>query len=301
MAGMIGRYRTSILAALAIGAGLHVPASANLLSTDGLTPLSSTPPAAPAPVVATIDGEEIRSDDVDLEIPDLNALDGTDRGLLARRALQQIIDRRMLIRALGGPTMRVDPTLSAAARRRQELGFLFTCFKQRAATAPPLTDAEVTAFVTRHPNAFESRRFYRVDQLRLRLAQADLPKLHVLEPDHSLDAVITHLGGLGIAFERTQAVLDTADLSPEIAGEIPALPSGEPFVLRKPGYVMIYAVLGRDPVRETPEQTHRRAVEGARKEREFALFEERIKAESARAKITYQSGYEPQPAASSNP
>jgi hypothetical protein len=252
-------------------------------------------------VVATIDGDEIRLDDVELEIPSLHAWEGADKNLVNRRALQEIVDRRLLIRSLGDPSMRVNGALPAPERRKQELGFLLTCFKRRAASVPPPPVAQINDYVVRHPNAFADRRIYRVDQLVLHATLADVPRLRVIEEDHTLEAVIAHLNGLGIAFDRTRALLDTADVSLERAKEIDALPPGEPFLMRKGGFEMVYVVMGREPIDETLPEARRRAVFAAAKERDFALFDALTEKERARAKITYASGFEPPPPSSLKP
>jgi len=265
-------------------------------------PISVSPapgPGTAAPsssaVVATIDGEEIRADDVDLEIALLHAPSRADKAIVARRALQNIVQQRLLIRAIGDPGMRVDPALPASARRDQEAGFLFTCFRRRALSVPPPSDAEADAYAARHPNEFASRHIYRVGQLRLKGIAADMPQLSAIADDHTLDAVAAHLGTLGLPFERGIGALDTADVPADLVTEIQRLPGGEPFVLPKGDDTMIYAVMGREDVNEPPRDTHRRAVEGARKERDFAFFAARVAEERARAKISYAPGFEPLP------
>lgn len=69
-------------------------------------------------------------------------------------------------------------------------------------------------------------------------------KLGILEPDHDMEAVIAHLRGLGIAFERSPVVLDLAKLPPDLAKLIKGLPKGEPFVLPTGRTITINVVVG---------------------------------------------------------
>ena len=69
-------------------------------------------------------------------------------------------------------------------------------------------------------------------------------KLDIIKPDHNMDAVIRHLLGLGIAFERNQVTLDLAALPPALAKQIMTLPKGEPFVLLIGGKMTINVVIG---------------------------------------------------------
>lgn len=87
-------------------------------------------------------------------------------------------------------------------------------------------------------------RSVRLDQLRFEVTPEMAKKLDIIKPDHNMDAVIRHLLGLGIAFERNQVTLDLAALPPALAKQIMTLPKGEPFVLLIGGKMTINVVIG---------------------------------------------------------
>lgn len=69
-------------------------------------------------------------------------------------------------------------------------------------------------------------------------------RLGIIQPDHSMDAVISHLRQLGIVFERHQTTIDTAALPPDLVKAIKALPKGEPFVLPQADEITVNVLIG---------------------------------------------------------
>ena len=83
----------------------------------------------------------------------------------------------------------------------------------------------------------------RLDQIRFEGGPDMVKKLEILKPDHDMNAVIRHLLGLGITFERSPVGVDLAKVPPDLAKAIKALPKGEPFVLPEPGKITINVVI----------------------------------------------------------
>ena len=83
-----------------------------------------------------------------------------------------------------------------------------------------------------------------LDQVRV---THDVPeaKLDALQPDHSLDAVIKTLTGLGITFKRVPVKIFADRLPPKLKEALLALPQGEPFVLPDEDFWTISVIVGR--------------------------------------------------------
>ena len=75
----------------------------------------------------------------------------------------------------------------------------------------------------------------------------DVPeaKLDALQPDHSLEAVIKTLSGMGIAYKRVHVKIFADRLPPKLKEALLALPKGEPFVLPDPDFWAISVLLAR--------------------------------------------------------
>jgi hypothetical protein len=83
----------------------------------------------------------------------------------------------------------------------------------------------------------------RLDQIRVEGGPEMAKKLEILKPDHDMNAVIRHLLGLGITFERSPVGIDLAMVPPDLANAIKALPKGEPFLLPQGGKITINVVI----------------------------------------------------------
>ena len=83
-----------------------------------------------------------------------------------------------------------------------------------------------------------------LDQIQIPL---DVPeaRLDALQPDHSLDAVVKTLTGLGIAFKRVHIRILADRLPPKLKEALLALPKGEPFVLPDPDFWAVSVIVGR--------------------------------------------------------
>lgn len=83
-----------------------------------------------------------------------------------------------------------------------------------------------------------------LDQVRV---AKDVPeaKLNALQPDHSLDAVIKTLSGMGIAYKRVHARILADKLPPKLKEALLALPQGEPFVMPDEDFWSISVILAR--------------------------------------------------------
>ena len=108
-----------------------------------------------------------------------------------------------------------------------------------------------------------------------------------------MDAVATTLKGLGIAFERVSATLDSSQLPPAVLVRIEALPAGEPFIVPDGGVVSVSVVNERLPAPLVGTAARPIAVQMIRNEELAKNLELRFKVKKAAVKIEYQSGFEP--------
>jgi hypothetical protein len=159
------------------------------------------------------------------------------------------------------------------------------------AAVPAPTEAQIGAFIAAHPNVFDKRRHLMLDQIRFQPDPAVIPKLSIIQPDHTLDAVAAHLDGLGVKYERGPAELDTAQLPTDLVKLIDGLPAGEPFVLPQAGGMMINAITGNELDPPDPAQAREIAIADWRRQQFITLITDRLKALRASAKITYADGF----------
>jgi len=115
----------------------------------------------------------------------------------------------------------------------------------KAASTPGSSADPSSALPAANDKASPQPEPVRLDQVRFEASPEIVKKLGILEPDHNMEAVIRHLLGLGIAFERSPVVFNLAALPPDLAKAIRNLPKGEPFILPTSGKITVNVMIGR--------------------------------------------------------
>lgn len=248
-------------------------------------------------VAANVNGDEVTLQELNTEIQADNVPQGVDKQVAQRQALQRIIDRKLLLDAAREKKIDKSPEYQSQKQRADELLLAQTYAKQQLAVIPVPTDAQISKFMTEHPNVFGNREILQLDQIRFRPGPSDLKKLSAIKSDHNLDTVAQHLNGLGIKFERGKTGLDTAQAPTDLIKAINALPPGEPFVLPTNGIITVNAVIGRQSAPVDPVQARQAAVGAWRQEQFTKLITDQLKQLRDKGKITYQSGFAPPPPA----
>lgn len=241
-------------------------------------------------VAARVGGEKITNAQLDTELRLAGARNPADPKL-RRAALEEIIARKLLAQAARADKLDKAPAsiaLKAAAIETFEAGLTR---RNLMLAVPEPTKAEITAFVREHPQMFERRTGYLIDQLSVP-AQRSPELIEALKPAKTLEEVEATLKERKIDYRRSLQSLDTLRGEPRLSAAIEKLPPGEPFVLPEAAGFTV------NRVREARVQP----LTGARAEavaRELLLSQRRSKAlrehlDKLKAeKVTYGEGFEP--------
>ena len=247
-------------------------------------------------VAATINGEEITLQELNTEIQANNVPQGADKQAAQRQALQNIIDRKLLLDAAREKKIDKSPEYQSQKQRADELLLAQTYAKQQLAVIPVPTNADISKFMGEHPNVFGNREILQLDQIRFRpTSPSEWERVYAaIKPDRNMDTVAQHLTGLGIKFERGKNGLDTAQLPTDIAKQIESRAPGDPFILPSNGGILtVNAVTGHQPAQIDPVEARQAAVGAWRQEQFTKLITDQLKQMRNSAKITYQSGFAP--------
>lgn len=244
-------------------------------------------------VAATVNGDEITLQELNTEIQASNVPAGMDKQAVQREALQNIINRKLLLGAAHDKKIDKSPEFLSQKQRTDELLLAETYARQQLAAVPVPTDNDINKFMAEHPNAFSDREMLQLDQIRFRPGANDAKTLNAIRPDHTLDQVAQHLTALGIKFDRGKAGLDTSQVPTDMIKNIEAAPPGEPIVLQGNGFITINVVTGHQPIPTDPAQARQAAVAAWRQQQFTKLIGDQLKQLRNSAKINYQSGFAP--------
>ena len=244
-------------------------------------------------VAATVNGDEVTLQELNTEIQASNLPQGVDKQLAQREVLQRIIDRKLIMAAARDKKIDKSPEFQSQKQRTDEMLLAQAYAKQQQALVPVPTDADISKFMSEHPNAFGNRELLQLDQLQFRPNPGDIKKLDVLKADHNLDAVAAHLTALGIKFRRVKAGLDTAQVPTDMIKAINALAPGEPFMVPTNGIITVNTVIGHQTAPGDPADMRQQAVAAWRNQQFGKLISDKLKELRDSAKITYQTGFAP--------
>jgi EpsD family peptidyl-prolyl cis-trans isomerase len=256
--------------------------------------LSACQKKAEGQVVAIVNGEEITLTELNAEIAELNLPASADKNLVRSRVLQRMVDRRLLVQAAKEAGLDRDPTYLTQERRMQEQ-LLVSMYGKKAMDTIKVPDAiALDRYISTHAGAFAGRTRFKLDQLLIDIP-SDPKRLRELESAHTLAEVATRLTAMGIAFQRGTGTLDSATIAPQVLERIKALPPGEPFIVPNAGKLVINAITAAEPISVSTEQSRQLAAQAMRNEELNKIGEQRLSEAKTKAKIEYQTGFEPKP------
>lgn len=251
-------------------------------------------------VAAVVNGDEITLQEVNAELGGAKVPEGAEKEKARNIIIQRLIDKKLLEQQAKTTGLDRDPDYLIRQRQLNQ-ALLLEFYAKRAQDTLRVPDQAATAkFIADHPTNFGGRTIFTVDQLRFPPV-TDASVIAQLKDMHSLDAVATYLGSKGIKFERGGNKIDSAQVPAPMMQQIIALPAGEPFIVPTPQGVVASVIVGRETAPLPPAQAQPLAVQMMRSQALDAVIQQRLKDARDKAKITYQSGFGPAPAASASP
>ena len=241
-------------------------------------------------VVAVVNGDEVTMQELNAELGNAQLPEGAARDEIRNRALDNIVNRRLL--AGLAKEQGIDDSPEFIVRRRQlEEALLVQMLAQQ--TARPMkqpTSQEVSEFVARNPQVFANRAILTVDQVRFP-NPANQDYLKALEPAKSMAEVVTTLNRLGIRFERGTTRIDTATMQREMFNRISAIGSSEPFVIPGPAGVAVSQIVSSQSAPLPANQVTPTATRMIQRVNLSNELNNMVKAAKAESGIDYQPGF----------
>lgn len=243
-------------------------------------------------VVAVVNGEEISLSELNGELQ--SAPQGGDKNVIRAAALQNLINRKLLVQQARDRGIDKDPDFLQRERRMDDQVMIEMLGAQVTKNVPVPSAGDIDKFIRDNPQMFADRSIYNLEQIIFPIP-ADRNQLKSLEADHTLDAVGARLNQMKIPFQRQQGKLDTAATPPDLLKQVNALPSGEPFVIASGGNVVVSVVVGKAPAPIAGEDARKVAAEMLRRQSVTDLAQKQLKQARDSAKIEYQPGFAPKP------
>lgn len=242
--------------------------------------------AKPGQALASVNGEEITVLQLNEEMQRAG-VPAAQQQVASKQLLQALIDRELLESEAAKEKLDRDPKVMQAIERARSLIIAQAYMQKTVGETGRPTQSEIEEYFNQHPQFFADRRQFAMDQLVLP-ASAVTPELRAAaDKAKSLEEVAAYLDSRQVAYGRAQVTRSTADLKPELASKLLAMPKGQLFLVQEGQRAMLIAI---DSVRAAPVALDIAAPQIAqylanRKNKELAQAE--IQRLRASAKIDY--------------
>lgn len=191
-----------------------------VLASTALAGCGKKAEAPKGQVVATVDGHEITSSELKLEMGTAPS-DPAIAAAAQQGALAALINRQLFVDEAKRRGLDKSPMAEMVRNRAEQLALVQLLQMSIASSAPKVSDGEAADFVKSHPTSFQDRKLISVDQLVIpQIAPALIKQM---EPINTLEGIIDLLSKNNVPFVQSAAVLDTVNMNEATVDKITGL------------------------------------------------------------------------------
>ncbi|MBV6319957.1 EpsD family peptidyl-prolyl cis-trans isomerase [Duganella violaceipulchra] len=271
----------------------------------GLVGCGNSKEKKPGQTLVSVNGEEITILQLNEELARAN-VPVAQQAAARKQLIESLVDRQLLLNQAAKDKTDRDPKVVQAIERAKALIVAQSYLQKQVGAVARPTKAEIGEYFDKHADLFAHRKTLDMRQLVVASADMNDAAKAAIDASKSLDELAGWFDTHGVKYARAQSVRSSADLPPELAAKLLAMPKGERFIVREGDRSIIASI---SEVRETPV-----TLEASSNQIEQFLYNKKIKdasdAEIARlraaAKIDYvnpadQPGAKAAPAAATPP
>lgn len=238
-------------------------------------------------VVARVNGDDITVQQLDSEARSM----GPNGARVPKPALlQQVMARVLLAQAAHDQKLDQYPGYPADKLRMEQSALAQMELSKAVDQNPAITPADVAKFISDHPFVFANRQRYKLDQIHVPSGGSIVDALKKYEVESDL---VSYLNRAGVPFTRGTAVVDTANILPQAAQQLAALPPGT-LLYTQQGQEVIFSVISdHQPAIAPPAEQTAAATQLLRKQKVAEQVNAKVKQLQQSAKVSYQPGFEP--------
>lgn len=261
-----------------------------LLGLSLAVALSGCQKKAEGQTVAVVNKDEITSSELNGELANAKLPADVDKKEATNRVLQGLIDRRLLAQQAREEGIDRSPDYITRQRRMDEdllIGMLAS--RQMDSSKLP-TDAEITAFQNKYPQAFAKREVWKLDQIQYQTPTDPAVKAKILQTK-TLDQLIAVLTAARVPFQRGSNQIATNVIPPEMYPRLAGMQGAEPFIVPNGNLSIASSIVSREPAPLVGPQARTEAVNLLRRQKSGDALQQRLKDLRKNAKIEYKEGF----------
>jgi EpsD family peptidyl-prolyl cis-trans isomerase len=242
--------------------------------------------------VAVVNGEEITASELNAELEHASLPPGLTREEARSRVLDSLVNRHLLVQEAKKEGIDKSPEFVTEERRLADALLMQLLVSRQLKTSELPSAQEIQAFETSHPEMFEKREFWTLQQLQYQ--PPDSPSVaKEIQATKSLDALADVLKKNGIPFNRSTSRIDTSSLPHDAYQQISSAGSGEPFIVTAGERSVASVIANREPAPRVGDEARSFALAKMRNDKAQDLLKARLKNAKETAEIKYQEGFAP--------
>lgn len=242
--------------------------------------------------VAVVNNEEITAADLNAELNNANVSPADASKDVRSRALESLIDRRLLAQQAKADGIDKSPEFLSRERRATEDLLINMLVSRQTKTQQVPSASDIAKYEASRPGMFANRELWNLQQIIYPLSK-DAAVNAKLAASKSLDEIAQILTAAGIQFTRETKPFDSALLPPNVYAQIAHLAPGEPFIAPGVDKAVASAIESRQTVPLNPDQQRQLALGQLQRDRVNQVVSQRVKELKAKAKIEYGPGFAP--------
>ncbi|MBQ5964589.1 EpsD family peptidyl-prolyl cis-trans isomerase [Massilia sp. ZL223] len=204
--------------------------------------------AKPGQALASVNGEEITVLQLNEEMQRAG-VPAAQQQVASKQLLQALIDRQLLESEAAKEKLDRDPKVMQAIERARSLIIAQAYMQKRIGEVARPTQAEVQDYYNKNPQFFANRKQFAMNQLVVPAAALTQDVRSAVDNAKSLEEVAVLLDARKVQYGRAQVTRSTADLNPQVASKLLAMPKGQIFVVKEGERALLISIAD---VRDAP-------------------------------------------------
>jgi peptidyl-prolyl cis-trans isomerase C len=195
----------------------------------------------PGQALASVNGQEVTVLQLNEELQRAGVA-AAQQDAASKQLLQALIDRQLLESEATKEKLDRDPKVMQAVDRARSLIIAQAYMQKRIGSTPRPSQAEVEDYFNKNPQFFTNRKQFYMNELVIPGAAMTPEVKAAADGAKSLEEVAVWLDAHKIKYGRTQVTRSTADLNPELAQKLLALPKGQIFIVKEGDRAMLISI-----------------------------------------------------------
>ncbi|MGO9445301.1 MAG: EpsD family peptidyl-prolyl cis-trans isomerase [Thiobacillaceae bacterium] len=243
-------------------------------------------------VAARVNGNEITVHQINAAVQRVGKIPEDKLQAVSDQALNTLVNQQLLVQKAIADKLDRNPQVMQAIEAARDEILAQSYIQSKVQSAPKPSDAEVSDFITQHPELFSDRRLYRLQEITIQGAADKSAQIRSqLTASKNVDEFAQWLKAQNFKFNANQADRSAEQLPLGLAKQLMNVKPGQAIIANNNGalIVILVAAAASQPITGDQAKAAAEKVLTGQKQRQMA--EDEIKSLRAAAKIEYMGAF----------